>query len=63
MRLTLFAAICLAVIAAVPTVFSSMMSMSAFGATSLMILVSVALEFSKTLEAELTMRNYKGFLK
>ena len=63
-RLTLFSAVFLAVIAAVPTMLSSLMGgMSAFGATSLMILVSVALETSKTLEAELTMRNYKGFLK
>ena len=63
-RLTLFSAVFLAVVAAVPTLCSSLMGgMSAFGATSLMILVSVALETSKTLEAELTMRNYKGFLK
>lgn len=63
-RLTLFSAVFLAVVAAVPTMLSSLMGgMSAFGATSLMILVSVALETSKTLEAELTMRNYKGFLK
>jgi len=63
-RLTMFSAIFLALIAAVPTVFSGLMGgMSAFGATSLMILVSVALEVSKTIEAEMTMRNYKGFLK
>lgn len=63
-RLTMFSAVFLAVIAAVPTVFSGLMGgISAFGATSLMILVSVALETSKTIEAELTMRNYKGFLK
>jgi len=63
-RLTMFSAVFLAVVAAVPTVFSGLMGgISAFGATSLMILVSVALETSKTIEAELTMRNYKGFLK
>ncbi len=63
-RLTMFSAVFLAVLAAVPTVFSGLMGgISAFGATSLMILVSVALETSKTIEAELTMRNYKGFLK
>lgn len=63
-RLTMFSAVFLAVLAAVPTIFSGLMGgISAFGATSLMILVSVALETSKTIEAELTMRNYKGFLK
>ncbi|MGI6151910.1 MAG: preprotein translocase subunit SecY [Christensenellales bacterium] len=63
-RLTMFSAVFLAVIAAVPTIFTDLMGgISAFGATSLMILVSVALETSKTIEAELTMRNYKGFLK
>ncbi|MGI6192520.1 MAG: preprotein translocase subunit SecY [Christensenellales bacterium] len=63
-RLTMFSAVFLAVIAAVPTIFTGLMGgISAFGATSLMILVSVALETSKTIEAELTMRNYKGFLK
>ena len=33
-----------------------------FGGTSLLIVVGVALEFAKELEAQLTMRNYKGFL-
>lgn len=63
-RLTLFGAFFLALVAAVPTLFTSVFGMSSgFGATSLLILVSVALETSKTLEAEMTMRNYKGFLK
>ncbi|MBO7170121.1 MAG: hypothetical protein J6W28_02975, partial [Clostridia bacterium] len=35
----------------------------AFGGTSLLIVVGVALETVRDLEAQLSMRNYKGFLK
>lgn len=64
-RLTLFSALFLAIIAAVPTLFQSFLggTFSAFGATSLLIMVSVALETNKQLEAQITMRHYKGFLK
>lgn len=63
-RLTLFGAVFLAFVAAVPTLFSTMLgSTSVFGATSLLIMVSVALETAKTLEAQMMMRHYKGFLK
>ena len=63
-RLTLFGALFLALVAAVPTLFSKLLgSTSAFGATSLLIMVSVALETAKTLEAQMMMRHYKGFLK
>ena len=62
-RLTLFGALFLALVAAVPTLFTLMGTQSAFGATSLLIMVSVALETSKTLEAQMMMRHYKGFLK
>ncbi len=64
-RLTLFSALFLAIIAAIPTMFSSMLggSLGAFGATSLLIMVSVALETNKQIEAQITMRHYKGFLK
>ena len=34
----------------------------AFGGSSLMIVVGVVLETVRELEAQLTMRNYKGFL-
>ena len=33
-----------------------------FGGTTLLIVVGVALETFRELEAQLTMRNYKGFL-
>ncbi len=62
-RLTLFGALFLALVAAVPTLFTLMGTQSAFGATSLLIMVSVALETSKTLESQMMMRHYKGFLK
>ena len=34
-----------------------------FGGTSLLIMVGVALETLKQIEAQLTMRNYDGFMK
>ena len=34
----------------------------AFGGTSLLIVVGVALETFRELEAQMTLRNYKGFL-
>lgn len=69
-RITLFGAIFLAVIALVPGFVFKAISLgneativSAFSATGLMIIVSVALEFEKRLESQMMMRNYKGFLK
>lgn len=63
-RITIFGAIFLAVVAAVPTLFSSITGMNtAFGATSLLIMVSVALETTKQIESQMMMRHYKGFLK
>lgn len=69
-RITLFGAIFLAVIALVPNlvfkaidITSSGSLVNAFSATGLMIIVSVALEFEKRLDAQLMMRSYKGFLK
>ena len=41
---------------------SSLASTFTFGGTSLIIVVGVALETFRELEAQLTMRNYKGFL-
>ncbi|MGI6160976.1 MAG: preprotein translocase subunit SecY [Christensenellales bacterium] len=62
-RLTLFGAIFLALIAAIPTLFATYFGISSFGATSVLIMVSVALETSKQLESQMLMRHYKGFLK
>lgn len=70
-RITLFGAIFLALIALIPSLAFKAIGdsvswgvlLNAFSATGLMILVSVALEFDKQLEAQMLMRNYKGFLK
>ena len=67
-RITFFGACFLAFIALVPSVLfnyagGNLTGLSgAFGATSMMIVVSVALEFQKQLEAQMITRNYKGFL-
>jgi preprotein translocase subunit SecY len=76
-RITLFGALFLALISLIPTfVFNALsggdvltgqggpMSFgSAFSATGLLIVVSVALELNKQLESQIMMKHYKGFLK
>ncbi len=63
-RITLFGAIFLAIIATVPMGLSAIAKFPlGFGATSLLIMVNVALETTKQLESHLMMRHYKGFLK
>lgn len=67
-RITLFGAMFLGVIAVIPNLIFKGVSQSgglvnAFSATGLLIVVSVALELDKQLEAQMLMRNYKGFLK
>ena len=66
-RITLFGAGFLAIIAIVPSLIFKGISttgslVSAFSATGLLIVVSVALELQKSLESQMLMRNYKGFL-
>ncbi len=67
-RITFFGAIFLAFIALVPSVIFNLIGgelttlTSAFSATGMMIVVSVALEFQKQLESQMITRNYKGFL-
>ncbi len=62
-RLTLFGSLFLAVVAILPTIALSQLGQtSSFGATSLLIMVSVALETSEQLESHMLMRHYKGFL-
>lgn len=66
-KITLFGAIYLGIIAVVP-IFISHFSESAslsgisLGGTSIIIVVGVALETVRALEAQMLMRNYKGFL-
>ncbi len=69
-RITLLGAVFLVVIAGVPMIITAICSAFgitdftsiAFTGTSLLIVVGVALETVRDLEAQLAMRNYKGFL-
>jgi len=63
-RLTFPGALYLAAIAALPTILINQTSANFFfGGTSILIVVGVALNTMKQLEAQLMMRNYEGFLK
>jgi preprotein translocase subunit SecY len=63
-RLTFPGAIFLALVAALPTLLISQTSANFFfGGTSILIVIGVALDTVKQLEAQLMMRNYEGFLK
>jgi preprotein translocase subunit SecY len=63
-RLTLPGALFLAFIAALPTILIARTGASfAFGGTSILIVIGVALDTMRQLEAQLMMRNYEGFLK
>ena len=70
-RVTLLGALFLAVVAGFPILVnmivelitkSQMFTAFAFGGSSLLIVVGVALETFRDIEAQMTMRNYKGFL-
>jgi preprotein translocase subunit SecY len=63
-RLTFAGALYLGAVAALPTILISQTSANFFfGGTSILIVVGVALDTVKQLEAQLMMRNYEGFLK
>ena len=70
-RITMFGALYLAVVALLPTIVGNIMfalgssagRSLAIGGTSVIIVVGVALETVKALEAQLMMRHYKGFLE
>jgi preprotein translocase subunit SecY len=63
-RLTFPGALFLAAVAALPTFLISETGANfAFGGTSILIVIGVALDTMKQLEAQLMMRNYEGFLK
>ena len=66
-KITLFGAIYLGIIAIVPILIAHFSETAALtglslGGTSIMIAVGVALETVRALEAQMMMRNYKGFL-
>ncbi len=63
-RITLVGALFLAVIAIIPMILMNFTSIKMyFGSTSLLIVVGVAMDFIKQVEAQMIMRNYQGFLK
>ena len=63
-RLTFPGALYLAAVAAIPTIIVNQTSANfLFAGTSILIVVGVALDTMKQLEAQLMMRNYEGFLK
>ncbi len=66
-KITLFGALYLSIIAVVPILVAHFSKASALtgislGGTSIIIVVGVALETVRALEAQMLMRNYKGFL-
>ena len=62
-RLTLFAALFLAILATVPNLLYAALGVRLpFAASSILIAVSVAIETVRQVEAQLVMRHYKGFL-
>ncbi len=66
-RITLIGALFLSIVAVGPLLINIFSKTSlgsiAFGGSSLLIVVGVALETATTLEAQMTMRHYKGFLE
>ena len=65
-RITLIGAIFLGIVATLPLIvgmIDNSLAGLAFGGSSLLILVSVVIETTKEIEAQMTMRHYKGFLE
>ncbi|MCF6097647.1 preprotein translocase subunit SecY [Thermovorax subterraneus] len=63
-RITLIGAIFLAVIAVLPYLITGVTNLNIyFGGTALLIVIGVALETMKLIEAQMLMRHYQGFLK
>lgn len=64
-KITMFGALYLSVVAIVPIITGNLFGYSslAIGGTSVIIVVGVALETVKQMEAQMLMRHYKGFLE
>ena len=65
-HITLPGAIFIAVIAVIPTIivyFTSNQLVQAFGGTSILIMIGVALDTMSKIESQLKMHNYNGFFK
>lgn len=65
LRITWGGALFLGLVAIMPYFFTQITGIKALtlSSTSLLIMVSVALDFMRQLEAQLLMRNYEGFIK
>ena len=62
-KIVIFGAVYLAIVALMPIIGGNVLDSSlAIGGTSVIIVVGVALETVKALEAQMLMRHYKGFL-
>ena len=63
-KITLVGAVFLGVIAIFPIIFTVVTKMNiAMGGTSILIVVSVALETARTMESQMMMRHHRGFLE
>ncbi len=66
-KIILIGAIMLCVVAVLPLIINKFSTYSeaslAFGGSSIIIVVGVAIELARAVEAEMTMRHYKGFLE
>ena len=63
-KITLIGAFALGIVALIPIILGNVLDMNiGIGGTSVLILVSVALETVKQLESQMLMRHYKGFLE
>lgn len=63
-KITLVGAIILAILSIIPTIVQQAFGVNlGFGGTSIIIVVGVVLDMIRSLEAQLQMRHYKGFLK
>ncbi|MGE5593479.1 MAG: preprotein translocase subunit SecY [Betaproteobacteria bacterium] len=64
-RITLVGGLFLAIVAVLPNIMTSITRLSTiyFGGTALLIVVGVALDTMKQIEANLVMRQYEGFMK
>ncbi|NMA36790.1 MAG: preprotein translocase subunit SecY [Papillibacter sp.] len=64
-RITLFGSLYLGIVAALPIAFSNVTKSAgiSLGGTSIIIVVGVAIEIVQSLESQMLMRHYKGFLE
>ena len=64
-KITLFGAVYLGIVAILPLIIGRIVNVStlSIGGTSVIIVVGVALETVQSLESQMLMRQYKGFLE